>query len=269
MERNTYHIHVHGYKIRYESQYAIETLIKSVFNENDHWFKTQVKRPYIIDAGAHYGCTTLYLKKHFPLAEILCFEPDSRTFAILKDNVNSNALTNVRLLNIALGEKDTMTKLYSSEASELSGGLGNSIIPEWGKQENAQQYTNCPDVEVRRLSQYIERPVDYLKLDIEAAEHEVLPEIEDKLHLVKRLFIEIHCTDGNEHSQLKAIMGILERNNFSLKLENESLNMPPWNSRWTNDKRPVMFKLYGYNQAYLSEKNLSSIHASKVIAGID
>jgi FkbM family methyltransferase len=267
METETQYLNVHGYRIRYSSQYAIETLIKSIFNENDHWFKSQNKRPFIIDAGAHYGCTTMYLKKHFPLAEILCFEPDKRSFAILQDNISYNNLTDVKLFNVAIGDQDTSSTFFSSKSFQLSGGLGNSIVPEWGMQEDEQNYKDCQNVEVHRLSKYIDRPVDYLKLDIEAAEHTVLPEIESKLHFVKRLFMEVHCIDGLEDQQLNAIRTLLNRNNFNCNVEPEPLVMPPWTSQWTAEKKPVMYKLYASNLSYHKEEtSTASHHASKAIA---
>lgn len=267
MEAETQHLNVHGYRIRYSSQYAIETLIKSIFNDNEHWFKSQNKRPFIIDAGAHYGCTTMYLKKHFPLAEVLCFEPDKRTFEILKDNISHNKLSNIKLLNVAIGDQDTSTPFFSSSSYQLSGGLGNSIVPEWGKQEGEQSYLDCQDVEVHRLSKYIDRTVDYLKLDIEAAEHTVLPEIESKLYLVKRLFMEVHCIDGQEKQQLNAIQTLLHRNNFNCSVEPEPLEMPPWTSKWTKEKKPVMYKLYASNLTHHKEESITDQqHASKAIA---
>ena len=48
---------------------------------------------------------------------------------------------------------------------------------------------------MERLKKYLNKQVDFLKIDIEGAEYEVLIDIKEKLKLVKNIFIEYHSND--------------------------------------------------------------------------
>ena len=60
----------------------------------------------------------------------------------------------------------------------------------WGIQEDPKLY-DVSTVPIRRLSPFIHKKVDYLKIDVERAEFEILTEIQSKLHLVKQLHLEL------------------------------------------------------------------------------
>ena len=50
------------------------------------------------------------------------------------------------------------------------------------------------DVKTVKLSDYIDRPVDLLKLDIEGAETAVIEELGEKVALARRIYVEVHST---------------------------------------------------------------------------
>lgn len=49
-----------------------------------------------------------------------------------------------------------------------------------------------------RLAPYLEKPVEFLKIDIEGAEHAVLASVADRLRNVRLLFVEHHGFVGEE-----------------------------------------------------------------------
>ncbi|WP_170756482.1 FkbM family methyltransferase [Ruegeria lacuscaerulensis] len=53
-------------------------------------------------------------------------------------------------------------------------------------------------VYLRRLRDWIDGPIDLLKLDIEGAEYDVFEDIEDKFHLVRRIVCEVHVDATNQ-----------------------------------------------------------------------
>lgn len=63
---------------------------------------------------------------------------------------------------------------------------------------NGAEDANIIEVETEPLSSYITRKIDLLKIDIEGVEGEVLKEIQPKLKLVDKLFIEYHSVDNKE-----------------------------------------------------------------------
>jgi len=77
---------------------------------DDVWLR-QVYYPYlprledtVVDVGAHMGFFTLKVAK--AVKEVFAFEPDPYNFSFLVANIKYNNLSNVRLFNCALGDRD-------------------------------------------------------------------------------------------------------------------------------------------------------------------
>ncbi|MFM6944272.1 MAG: FkbM family methyltransferase, partial [Bacteroidota bacterium] len=75
------------------------------------------------------------------------------------------------------------------------------------------------------LTGYLQEPVDFLKLDIEGAEFEVLKSIKDYLSNITNLFIEYHgaFTQTNE---LVEILGMIQKAGFYVYIK-EACNVYP------------------------------------------
>ncbi|SOD81195.1 FkbM family methyltransferase [Spirosoma fluviale] len=150
-----------------------------VFNKKIYQFETNNKRPYIIDAGANIGLSVLYFKQLYPDAEILAFEPDEKVFDALSYNVQSFGLENVTYLKKALWNEETELEFMSEGADAGRVAVKN----------DATQLIQVPTESLRK---YLNRKVDFLKIDIEGAETTVLEDCANLLHNVERLFVEYH-----------------------------------------------------------------------------
>ena len=93
-----------GLIISYRNEEEFERIYDDVFKQNEYSFKTSKKSPFILDCGSHIGVTVLYFKKLYPEARIIAFDPNPRTFELLKLNVDQNGLKNVELMNVAISE---------------------------------------------------------------------------------------------------------------------------------------------------------------------
>jgi FkbM family methyltransferase len=153
----------------------------------------------ILDCGANIGLSVIYLKEKFPDAIIHAFEPDSQNFELLEKNVSSFNYQNVHLHKEAIWKENTILN-FSGEAS-----MSSHI-----------DATDQNGIKVRavRLRDYLEKPVNFLKIDIEGAEYEVICDIADKLHLVDHLFLEYHGR-FDQHNELSQIFSILSAAGFS------------------------------------------------------
>jgi len=150
--------------------------------------------PFIIDCGANIGISTLYFKYRFPDAEVIAFEPDNKNFDFLQKNVKSWQLNNVNCRKQAVWIENT-TLNFSSNAdmgSKIESGDGSNTIK----------------VEAIRLKEIITKKVDFLKIDIEGAEFDVLKDIKDQLHFVDNMFFEYHGT-FNQQQNLNDVFQIL------------------------------------------------------------
>jgi FkbM family methyltransferase len=174
--------------------------INEIFIEDIYKVALQ-NNPIIFDCGANIGLSILYFKRQFPNATILAFEPDSQNFKILSRNIKSFNLQNVELHNEAIWIEDTY--LNFSNDNSLSSRI----------KEHSENGNNTTKVKAVRLFNLLTQPIDFLKVDIEGAEYQVLKDIEPKLHLVRHLFFEYHGS-FQQNDELTEIFSILSRNNF-------------------------------------------------------
>lgn len=205
-----------GFKFSFRNIREFLTIYKEIFVRPE--YKPQIKNPepFILDCGSHIGISVLYFKKLFPNSKIVAFEPNTELYEILKLNVSQNNLKNVELLNAALFDQDGEIDFYISNKEKLfkgaTWGWGGAVVKnKWlspGK-------TKIIKVKSVKLSNFIKRKVDLIKLDIEGAETRVLKEIEDKLDLVREIILEFHGCSTNPENEIEDILRILKRKSFS------------------------------------------------------
>lgn len=185
---------------------------KEIFDIGIYDFNSAEKAPYIIDGGANIGLATIFFKNKYPEAEIICFEPDKKVYDVLKNNIHTVFnYSNTTLINKGLWSKEK-TLLFDNEGADAG-----KIID-----ENSQANTTSK-IEVVPLGPYLNKPVDFLKLDIEGAENEVLTSIVDHLLNVKRIFVEYHSF-VNEQQTLNDIIAILTKAQFRLYITAPGIN---------------------------------------------
>jgi hypothetical protein len=75
-------------------------------------------------------------------------------------------------------------------------------------------------VPARKLSNFIDGPIDFLKLDVEGAEHRVLHDLVEtgKLKQIRQMAIEYHHRIGNQKSRLSPFLHILEDAGFEYQI---------------------------------------------------
>jgi FkbM family methyltransferase len=182
---------------------------KEIFINQIYSFKTDNPKPVIIDGGSNIGFSLLFFKTLYPDAHIIAFEPDKQAFALLQKNIEHNNISHVELHNNALCDQDTtLTFFYNPER------IGDTKMSLYAN-ENFSSYP----VKAKKLSPFINGPIDCLKLDIEGAELAVIDDLEcnNKLHFIKHMIIECHpyLYDEKNERRLSKIFEILEKNSFN------------------------------------------------------
>lgn len=169
-----------GKKFEFTDGIGFSGTIKELFEEECYFFETNKPAPFIIDCGAYIGLSVFYFKWRFPNAKVLAFEADPETFEVLQKNVSNLKLDNVEVLNRAVWNEEKELIFYSGNS--MSGSVmmdaNNKGIP--------------VKVKTARLKNFLNQPVDFLKLDIEGAELEVIKDIRHDLGQVDRIFFEYH-----------------------------------------------------------------------------
>ena len=180
-------------------------LRKDVFIRRIYHFDAQRTDPLILDCGSNIGMSILYFKRVYPKSRIIGFEPDPSIFPNLKQNMERAGLRDVTLVQAAVAARAGALRFYSD-------GKYGSALAAPGSSEPPAGWTEYM-VPCVRLRDYLSEPVDFLKLNIEGAEWEVLADSEDRLRQVHELVVEYHHLPGLPHT-LHNILGLLHRRRF-------------------------------------------------------
>ena len=119
----------------------------------------------VVDVGAAFGFYTILASRCVGSSgKVISMEPQPDIFDLLKKNILLNNIKNVAALNHALYSSKTILKLYNSY----------SVIPERAK-ENTRAYLEIEaDTMDNALSTLGVEKVNWIKIDVEGAELEVL-----------------------------------------------------------------------------------------------
>lgn len=219
-----------GYKLFYQSLESAESMLRQI-EEFPSFFSPTAERPIIIDCGANIGISVLEWKYRWPASRIICFEPDPHAFAVLNKNIVVNDVPDVRCIQAALSNVKGQTNLFGN-IDQRGDARGNSIDPGWGQRDGSSEVL----VATARLGSYInQEPVDFLKIDIEGAEFAVLSDIQDKLQLVKAIYVEVHETSSTKsYNSLELVERILLNAEFTIEVDrrDEAHALPPAARKW-------------------------------------
>ncbi len=211
---------IFGFKIDAFDYEIIRFLFEEIFFRNEYRFISKRKNPIIFDCGANIGFATIFFKWIYPESEIYAFEPDKNTFEILKKNVLQNKLKNVHLYNSAISDKNGEIDFFIDPT--CPGSLIMST-----KQERMPK--DKITVDCLSLSTFIKNnnlsKIDYLKMDIEGSEFEVIQDlnINNQLKNVEKFSIEYHHKISGHKSKLSEFLQIFENNDFEYQINTRSV----------------------------------------------
>jgi FkbM family methyltransferase len=162
---------------------------------------------------------------------VVAFEADATIFAIMKRNCEAFGFKDVELNAKAVWHANT-TLEFLAQGSEI----GRVASP---AEKNSIKVPAC------RLRDYLDQPVDLLKIDIEGAEADVLPDCEDSLRNVRSIIVESH--DFVEKPQtLPCMVAILQRAGFRLHVHSLVPAKQPLFERRNNYGMDCQVNLFGF-----------------------
>lgn len=132
-------------------------------------FLEQTVRPgmHVLDIGANIGLYTLLLSRLVgPAGTVIAFEPDPQLFEALTENCRKNSVTNVHLCNLAVGAHSGTKILFRSLLN-----AGDNRLAE----VDPSDLRRAVEVRVATVDEIVgDRPVDFIKIDTQGWEGEVL-----------------------------------------------------------------------------------------------
>jgi FkbM family methyltransferase len=203
--------HILDFDVQYLNVHSLRYLYREIFVREEYLFPCEIQTPVIFDCGANIGMATLFFKWLFPRSRITAFEPDPTTFQFLCRNINENHLSDVFSHNVALWNDDGSVPFFVPENSR------DSLMMSTNPSRNGGRQIMVPS---RKLSDYIDGPIDLLKLDVEGAEHKVICDLisSGKMKQVRRMFVEYHHNISADGGRLGAFLTMLEGCGFRYQI---------------------------------------------------
>lgn len=196
--------YIHKYKkginVIFRDPLSFLHAIKEIFVEEIYLFKTTNASPLIIDCGGYIGISALFFKLTYPQSKVIVFEPDSENFQLAEENINSWRFDNIELHKKAVWINSKDLEFYESNSMASSVHAINTG-------------GNKVKVPAVRLKDFLDQKVDFLKIDIEGAEYQVLLDIKSRLLNIEKMFVEYHGY-YHEMDKLNTILNILTEENF-------------------------------------------------------
>lgn len=207
-----------GYKVKFCTFNSLRKLFISIFVNQEYFFSADTKNPFIIDCGSNIGMSILYFKMLYPESQVLAFEPNSEAFICLERNIGQNNLKSTVPYQKALSNKEGTIDFYYDK--DNPGSLWMSMV-------RARMPKQKETVPCTLLSKYIDREVDFLKIDVEGAEEDIIEDLrcEDKLRYIKQMVIEYHHHILHDADLFSHMLRTLEDADFGYQIES-SLDRP-------------------------------------------
>lgn len=207
---------------------------KEIFWDEVYRFPCSKGSPRIIDAGANLGLATLFFLQKYPGCKVTALEPDPKTFAWLEKNLSfwGDQKNPVQLLCAALaGSRGP--RQFEDRGGD-AGRLGKGLKDSDGLQ-----------VKCIVLDDLLDEPVDFLKMDLEGAETEVL-ESSQNLGQVEFLFVE-HHSFAHQSRTLERVLRCLTSAGFCYWLKPQFAPARPWEKIEMNEGMDLQVNIFARN----------------------
>jgi len=182
-----------------------------IFKEKDH-----TKLPnfpskndsVIIDIGANEGFYTLKIKEILPKSKIIAVEPDPIAFKILRKNVESNKLKNIKITNKAVASKTG--KIIFETVKGRTTVSATKVYEKYRKKYELKKIMVDSITLDDLCKEFNIEKIDLLKIDVEGSEFDVLKGSKNILLNVEKSVVEYHKAQKTE----KPVIKLMVKNNF-------------------------------------------------------
>ena len=189
-----------------------------------------IKFNLLLDIGAHQGESIEFFSRNFMIKKIISFEASPINFELLRNRIRTNNLkysnTEIVVENIALGaeNKTTEFKQFNESSSSTIKKINEEskyykkkfrLINFFNKEKVYQKFK----IKIFKLKDYIKQKniqkIDFIKIDTEGYEYEILIGLGDKIKFVNTIMFEHHYDNMiKKNYTFSDINDLLVKNNF-------------------------------------------------------
>jgi len=195
---------------KYTSNHTKEQLYMKIYNKHQalQLVKNYLpKNPVILEAGAYQGQDSLYMASLWPDATLHLFEPVPQLFIQLKTNTQN--IAHAHYWPLALSTQIGTTALYVAEKKERPGiptQAGSLLIPKERIHHSPIIYPRTIIVSTTTLDLWAIQnnidKIDFLWLDVQGHELDILKHGLNMLKKTYALFVELHFIEAYEQQPL-------------------------------------------------------------------
>jgi FkbM family methyltransferase len=204
-------------------KFIINVVYKYYYDFRIIFFLNKINKKYeikkILDIGAHHGkMTEIFLSTFSSVEKIICFEPNIKSYKFLKNRFRSSNLIKVK--NYAISNFTGSKNLFISEVEDGQSTLlqidYNSF---WFKIKKifmftSKIYSSKQEVTVKKIDDIIIENFDFIKIDTEGNELNVLKSAKNNLNNIKFIFLEIHHVKMFKKYNKEMIYSYLKKKGF-------------------------------------------------------
>jgi len=200
-----------------EVQLRPDTTDDQVFNETFvkqfHVPPEEIRPATVLDLGCNIGLTVAHFEVLWPNAEIIGVDLDSENCVVARRNCRR-----ARILNLAVSATSGRQTYSGDEA------WGFRLDPLGDRAVEARTLDELTDLLGGRA--------DFVKMDIEGAEWEVVKAPGEWPERIGSLLIEIHGTEGQRQAGIDEMMGYLRNKGFTCRKHEAH-----WSAVWAKRER--------------------------------
>ena len=227
---------VHGHFFSYSDPLSFYWSWDEILGRQIYRFPHPTGRPRILDGGANLGLASLYFLTTYPQAFITAIEPDPDCFGLLQSNLQWASPSSLLLKNCALAGHRGRRKFFPH-----TGDAGRLDVP-------LSLTMAVVEVDCLPLDDFLLEPIDFVKLDLEGAETEVLKSCR-RLNQIHHLFVE-HHSFPDRPQDLDQTLQSLSDAGFRYWIQSQFLPKRPYEKLETNEGMDLQVNIFATNQKW-------------------
>jgi FkbM family methyltransferase len=197
----------------YDKNIIYELVVKNVYMPAGFEI---MNNDIVVDIGAHIGIFSVLAAVRAKQGKVYSIEPMPENYSLLLANIKQNNLKNVTPVNKALSSDIGEKHLFISSSSG-----GHSFVFLDKKITNIAVQTSTLETIIK---EYDIHKIDFLKIDCEGAEYEILFNCpKEVLNKIRKISMECHDIDDKKNSN--SLKLFLEANGFEVKIDTSSCLM--------------------------------------------
>jgi FkbM family methyltransferase len=178
--------------------------------------KHHLMRPgaVVIECGAHHGAQTILLSRWVgDTGRVIAVEPMPENLSILRKNIELNGLTNVTVIEKAAGSVSGQLFMAADSNGSVRNAARNSITVE--------------SITLDQLSKELDITPDFVKIDVEGFEYQILEGCKSILRTIPAVFVEVHTLTLPRYGMVfEDLWTLIDADKYEIFIQSDDREVP-------------------------------------------